>query len=115
MSGGDHITRQPSPDTGNTPSDQEYCQNGNAERLAAGRERRRALLAEIERSRAEFETQWNARAELLGRRFWLFRLGHLNREYRKTNPYPARQPHREEGWQPVKLPPGIRFPWERPK
>jgi hypothetical protein len=113
MVGGDHITRQPRP-SGITPSNPTHCQNGNAE-LEAGRARRRALLAEVERSRVEFEEKWNARAEVLGRRFWLFRLGHINRQYRKTTPYPDRQPDREEGWKPVKLPHGVRFPWERSK
>lgn len=110
--GGDDITRQPSP-SGDTPSNPTHCQNGNA--LAEGRARRAALLAEVERSRVEFEEKWNARAQVLGRRFWLFRLGHINRQYRQTNPYPPRQPDREEGWKPVKLPPGVLFPWERRK
>jgi hypothetical protein len=84
--------------------------------LIEGRRRRRALMAEIECSRDEFEARWQGRAELLANRFQMFRLGLDYRQYRKTTPYPPRNPMREEGWHdpaPLSLPPGNPFPWER--
>ncbi|MDX0762223.1 hypothetical protein GOL88_11775 [Sinorhizobium medicae] len=94
--------------------------------LREGRRRRRALLAEIECSRDEFQQKWDARAELLGRRLSMFKLGLAHRQadpfwaetfgvkgvpYR----YPPRRPDREEGWhdpKPLTLPPGNTFPWQ---
>lgn len=81
------------------------------QKLLEGRRRRRALLAEIEASRDEFQAEWDARAEVLSRRLGLFRLGLSHRQspgywvdafgvkgvpYR----YPKRHPGREQGWEP---------------
>lgn len=83
------------------------------QKLLEGRRRRRALLAEIECSRDEFQAAWDARADDLAKRYlrhvaWI--------EDRARRRYPPRNPRREEGWrdpQPVGLPPGNPFPWER--
>lgn len=57
-----------------------------------GRESAAKLLAEIERSRAEFEAAYQARAQYLARRAMLYRLAAIWREMRRRYEHKAGRP-----------------------